>query len=111
MQKRKKHFNEIARVLAGEGRSNIIKGGWTEETELNFDAILEYHKNTRWGQIVTQLLKAGATRITIQNNPLWDKSHWWHDNFYIFIGYGEEQKTKQENIKNERTKKSRKTGK
>lgn len=89
MRKRKKEFKEIARIEAGERRSDTLKAGWTEETKLNIDYILECRKNTRWGQIVARLIRAGATRVTIQNNPLWDKNHWWHDNFYIFIGYVE----------------------
>jgi len=108
MKKRKTQFKEIERVLAGTRRSNVLKGGWVKEVELNIENMLECHKNSRWGQIVARLLRAGSTRITIQNNPLWDKKHRWRDNFYIFRGYSIEQNIKTGDNTNEGTKKGRK---
>lgn len=89
MKKQKKQIRKVGRILAGEGRSKTLKAGWIEETELDVTHLLDCHRYSRWGKIVTRLIRAGATRITIQNNPHWDKNYRWRDNFYIFIGYVE----------------------
>jgi hypothetical protein len=63
-----------------------------EETELDITAALASHRNTTMYKCVARLVRMGATKVTVRNNPHFNKNNWAVGDFFIFTGYAEDKK-------------------
>ena len=57
------------------------------EKELHINSIMNWRKNSIMYKCVKQLIDAGATKVTVRCNPLFDRKDIFADDFYIFTGY------------------------
>jgi conjugal transfer/entry exclusion protein len=80
-------MKEIKRIEAGYNKRYKGIAEQYKESVLNIDAVLKSSKQSTMYKCVKCLVDAGATRVTVRNNPDFDHYNPYAENFYIFTGY------------------------